>query len=70
MKGILEFNLPEEQADFKFAQDGAKWLLAMEELYRHFRGISKHDEKNNKWAQKVVDKILEILSDRELSLYC
>ena len=73
MKATLNFNLPEENEEFRLAVDGIKWMSAMHELDQHIRGITKYDSEG--MSQETYDalcavreKLREILMDNNLSL--
>ena len=53
MKATLEFNLPEEEAEFNHSKNGSKFASAIRELDNHLRGKIKHGA----------------LSDKELAIY-
>jgi hypothetical protein len=42
MKAVLEFNLPEEEHEFRTAVDGHKWQLVVTELDSRLRGRLKY----------------------------
>lgn len=47
MKAILEFNLPEDTEDFKVAQKGMEYKLALEDVWNEvFRPNFKHGYSN------------------------
>jgi hypothetical protein len=69
-KIILEFDSIEEQEEARSAIDGSKWKFAMWELDQYYRGIYKYSEVGSEIeeAERVRDKIREILSDSNLML--
>jgi hypothetical protein len=72
MKGILEFNLPEDAAAFKEAQKGTDYLCALQDYDNYLRGRLKHEDltKNVREAlQAARDKLFEELKDRGLELW-
>jgi len=42
MKSILEFDLPEEQEEFKMAVNGGKYLTALQDLDNYLKSSVKH----------------------------
>lgn len=55
---ILKFNLPEEQEEFKHAQDGIYYSIAFENLYQNFRKEHKYHDKDS-WT---YEEILNVIS--------
>ena len=45
MKGILEFNLPDEKEEFKLAQQGGEWKAVTKGLNIELRSLIKHGKK-------------------------
>jgi len=65
-KAILQFNLPEDEADFKFAKDGFGWYEVSMEMERYLREELKYHYDNYKENQikileQVRDKLHEII---------
>ena len=58
MKAILEFNLPEEQDDFRLAVDGHKYRNVCWDMEQHFREIMKYN--NDKLNDKQLDNVEEL----------
>jgi hemerythrin-like domain-containing protein len=72
MKGILEFKLPEEQEDFKLAQEGVMWKLVVSDLIDFLRNETKHkDHSAEEYAifDMVLDRLYEEIKDRNLSMW-
>lgn len=44
MKGILEFNLPEDESDFKKAQQGGALMQVLWNVDRKLRDIVKYED--------------------------
>ena len=42
MKGTLTYNLPEEEEEFRTAQDGQRWKSVVYEIDEMFRQAIKH----------------------------
>lgn len=68
-KGILEFQLPEEMEEFKTAQRGGDYKIALEEVWtRVFRPHFKHGYNNEELrnlteGSPLADKIIELLAE-------
>ena len=60
MKAILEFNLPEEQAEHYCAIKGADMLNVLWELKTELRSMLKYGELPDK-QYEIVEKIQEFL---------
>ncbi len=69
-KITLEFDDVEERDDALNAINGVKWKCAIWELDQYYRGIYKYSEVGSdiEMAEKVREKILEILNDNGLIL--
>lgn len=63
MKAILEFSLPEEQADFDVAQKGYLYACVLEELDESLRRKTKYEEKESITIEEVRAEIRN-LKDR------
>lgn len=60
MKGIIEFNLPEDREDFQLAQNGWKYKNQIEEIWEKvFRPYRKHGYSND-YLNKIIDQNPEI----------
>ena len=62
MKAILEFNLPEDEPEFRVAQDGGKWKSVAWDFDQWLRNVIKHTEEKP-CPQDIRDKFYEILED-------
>ena len=72
MKGILEFNLPEDKEDFELAQQACEWKMLVCDLVDFLRDHTKHkDHSAEEYAifDLVWDRISEELKDRNLSVW-
>lgn len=56
MKGVLIFKLPEEQEEFKEAQNAASVLCAISDLDNLLRGVTKHDDP---WLKELIQKEMD-----------
>jgi len=55
MKGILTFNLPEDEMEFRMAQDGGKYKAVIQDLDEHMRSVVKHTEKPEEYKNACAD---------------
>ena len=65
-KGILEFNLPEEQDEFEAAQNVQYSLNRIDEVYNVLRKYRKYETLNKieqKFFEKISDEITNALSE-------
>ena len=60
MKALLEFNLPEEDYDFRTAQDAMAYRRALRELDKHLRDSLKHGH-NYRTIRKALEDIRVML---------
>jgi len=69
-KIILEFDSVEEQDEAQSAINGSSWKSAIHKLDDYYRRICRYSENDNEIeeAEKVREKIREILSDNNLML--
>ena len=60
MKSILSFNLPEEEYEFRLAQEGTKWKEVVREIDTFLRNKLKygHDFKSADEALETLRKLL------------
>jgi len=71
MKAILEFNLPEEQAEHYCAIKGADMLNVLWELKAELRSMLKYGElpdKQYEIVEKIQDFLLSSLNDNDVNL--
>lgn len=73
MKAILEFNLPEEQAEFELATNGVKWMSFAHAFSEYLRAEWKYNEDGYtddqyKVIVQVREKFYEMLNEEGLSL--
>ena len=70
-KAILEFNLPDEQEEFKEAVNANRYFIALDEIREKLRGYLKYGHQF-KTADEAIEKIQEeffqILHDNEITL--
>lgn len=50
MEAILKFDLPEEEAEFRYAQQGRDALLTLWDIDQRCRGILKHGDPSDETA--------------------
>ena len=71
MKAILEFNLPEEQAEHYCAMKGADMLNVLWELKAELRSMLKYGElpeQQYKIVEKIQDYLIHSLNDNDINL--
>jgi hypothetical protein len=71
MKAILEFNLPEDQAEHYCAIKGADMLNVLWELKSELRSMLKYGElpdKQYEIVEKIQDFLLSSLNDNDVNL--
>jgi predicted nucleotidyltransferase len=71
MKATLEFNLPEDQADFDLAIQGGNMYCALWDISQELRTLYKYEELDEKeWAmvERIRDKFYEILDENQIKL--
>jgi hypothetical protein len=73
MKATLEFNLPEEQSEHRWAIDGWKWKSVVVEHADRLRSALKYDNDLTPEAdaclEKLRDELFQLLQDHNLNLY-
>jgi hypothetical protein len=71
MKATLEFNLPEDEAEFYCANKGTAMLNVLWELKQELRSLRKYAElKENQYeiVEKIEDLLFSSLNDHEINL--
>lgn len=74
MKAILEFNLPDDQEDFKLATDGVKWWSIAWNMTQWLRNEIKFPENMNlsddelKALEKCSEKLRELIEHHNLDI--
>ena len=71
MKAILEFNLPEEDAEFYCATKGTAMLNALWEIQTNLRTIWKYEELTEgqfEMIERIRDSFNSILQDNDINL--
>ena len=71
MKAIIEFNLPEEQAEHYCAIKGADMLNVLWELKAELRSMLKYGElpeQQYKIVEKIQDYLIHSLNDNDINL--
>jgi len=69
-KVTIEFTLPDEQADYRDAANGAAWRELVEEVYNHYRNLNKHGEgPAAEAAAEVHSRLTQELNARGLDLW-
>lgn len=72
MKAILEFNLPDDQEDFKLATNALSWYSVCWELDQDLRAKTKYasdDLSQDKYDayEEIRDTLRELMSSRDVS---
>ena|GEM_PF-1811014 len=62
-KAILEFNLPEDGDDFRYAINGQEYYIALHNIREDIRQIWKYRELNKK-EYTLVDEIYQMINQR------
>jgi hypothetical protein len=71
MKAIIEFNLPEDQAEHYCAIKGADMLNVLWELKAELRGMLKYGElpdQQYEIVEKIQDFLMSSLDDNDINL--
>lgn len=64
MKATLEFNMPEDQINFKHATKGFDYYLALNDIDNYIRNYLKYDEnKTIDSSVTLLESIRSIISD-------
>jgi len=59
----LNFNLPEENYDFKLASNAAAFMLACDDIRNYARQLRKYEERKEIPTEEVSEKLYELLSE-------
>jgi hypothetical protein len=71
MKATLEFNLPDDQAEFDLATQGSNMYSALWDISQELRTLWKYEELSDqewKMVERIRDKFYEILDDQQIKL--
>lgn len=70
MKGKLEFNLPEEENEFKIASNAMDWALVAWDMAEYLRDELKYNSSDldSGALEKIQDIFFGILENRNLTL--
>ena len=63
MKAILEFNLPEDSDDFRYAVNGEEYYHALNIIREDVRQMWKYQELSEN-EYKIVDEIYKMINQR------
>ena len=66
MKGILTFNLPEEQEEFEMAQNGWKWNMVVHETLQELRKYIKYEDKETVNCEEFRQFIWDLMNEYDL----
>ena len=71
MKAILEYTLPDDQAEFDFAVQSSNMYAALWDISQELRTLWKYEELDEKeWdmVERIRNKFFEILDDHQIKL--
>ncbi len=66
MKGVLEFNLPEDEEDFYYAQNGILYSIVLEDLDNWLRNKVKYEDQETISIEEVREHLTKLLKERDL----
>lgn len=66
MKATLEFSLPEQEDEFRAAQDGGRLASAVLAVSERLRGLSKHGSKDSMKVDYAREILREELEERNV----
>ena len=66
MKATLEFNLPEDQDDFNYANNGLNYYMALVEMDQWLRSEYKYNGKEDMY--EVREKLNEIILSNNVKI--
>jgi hypothetical protein len=72
MKATLEFNLPDEDAEYYCATKGTAMLNALFEINTELRKLWKYEELNedeSNMVERIREQFFDILRENEINLY-
>lgn len=67
MKATLEFNLPEDQAEFRYASDGAKAHIVLEHIDEYLRRAIKDGVTTT--LEAVREELHDALNEYDITLW-
>jgi hypothetical protein len=71
MKATIEFNLPDEDAEFYCATKGTAMLNALWEINTELRKLWKYEELNedeSNMVERIREQFFDILRDNDINL--
>jgi hypothetical protein len=68
-KGILEFNLPEDNSDFRLAQNAWKYKSVLEDFSNKLRSLCKHSNTKPKSWEEVRELFHEAVNENDCALH-
>jgi len=69
MKGVLEFNLPEEDEEFNNAQFGWKYKLVIQDMFNWLRSKSKYEDVTSVTIEEVREKLVDLEDKYNVKAY-
>ena len=64
---ILVYDIPDEEGEFEAANDGVKWMSAMNDLDQYLRGLIKYQDAGKDY-EEIRDELHSILENYNLEL--
>lgn len=68
MRAKLEFNLPDEEWEFRRAVEGSNLYCAVTSFKQRLRSQLKHDDNVTDAHQEIYDMFLQELSENDITL--
>lgn len=74
MKHLIEFEMPEDRDNLKWAMQGFDYRMVCEELNNWLKMLSEHSQDDEPHmstdsAIRCRDKLWELMKDRDVSIY-
>ena len=66
MKATLEFNLPEEEEEFRHAADGTNWYLVAWRMHQYLWKL--HHDGETSTTEADLEELCEIMNEYSVSL--
>lgn len=63
MRVRLDFELPEEESEYRDAINGAKYIAVLQNLDNHLRSIYKYGKEGSKVSEEAAEEIRSSLYD-------
>lgn len=66
MKGLLEFNLPDDEESFYYAQNGILYCIVLEDLDIWLRNKAKYEDQETISIAEVREYLSQLREERDL----